>query len=90
MDAIQGTLDGIQYNIWAMKHEGYTLKMMVMGGKLVADDLCRATIHTWMEGRVEIVKEFVYALPFDCHFWYCHAVDGHNNLHHSLPGRIDG
>jgi hypothetical protein len=47
-----------------MKDEGNTTKMMAMGGELVADDLCRATIHKWMEGRVETVKEFVYELPF--------------------------
>jgi hypothetical protein len=41
---------------------------MLTGGKLVADDSCRTTICKWMESGVEVLKEFVYALPFDWHF----------------------
>jgi hypothetical protein len=67
-DVIQCILDGIQYNIWAMKDAGYTTKMMAAGGKLVADDSCRTTIYKWMESGVQVVKEFVYALPFNWHF----------------------
>ena len=57
--------------------------MMATGGKLVADDSCKTTICKWMESGLEVVKEFVYTLPFDRHFRYRHAVDDHNNLCHS-------
>ncbi len=88
-DAIQGNLDGILYNIWAMKDAGYTMKMMATGGKLVADDSCKTTTRKWVESGLKVVKEFVYTLPFDWHFGYHHDIDDHNNLCHSLPSWED-
>ena len=49
----------------------------------------RSTIRRWVENGVEVVKEFVYKLPFDWHFRYRHAVDDHNNLRHGLPSIED-
>ena len=36
-----------------------------------------------------VSRRFHYTCPFDWHFWYCHAVDDHNNLRHSLPSIED-
>ena len=38
-----------------------------------------------MEDDDELVKGFLYALPFGWHFCNCHAVDDHNNVQHWLP-----
>ena len=79
-DVIQGTLDGIQQNIWAMMAVGYTMKMMTTGSNLVTDDSCKTTNYKWIESLVEAVDEFIYPLPLDVNFQYWHAVDDHNNL----------
>ena len=85
VDAIQGSEGRVTYNLWIMKEPDYTMKMMVTSGS----QTCRSTIRRWMEGGVEMTKEFAYTLPFytlpfDHHFWYRHAVNDHNNLRHSL------
>ncbi len=88
-EAIQGSLDGIIYNLWMMKEPDYIMKMMATGGNLIADQTCCSTNRCWMTGGEENVKEFWYKLPFDYHFHYCHAVDNHNNLCHVLPSLED-
>ena len=61
------------------------MKMMATVGKLIANSTCRRTIHHWIEDGVKAVTKFAYKLPFDWHFCYCHTIDDHNNLPHSLP-----
>ncbi len=80
VDAIQGSMEGVLYNLWAMKEPDYVMKMMATGGSLIADDSCRSTSCRWIEGGVQTTKESTYTLPFDNRFRYHHAVDDHNNL----------
>ena len=42
-EAIQGTQDGVTYNIWMMKEPDYVMKMMATGGNLIADQSCHST-----------------------------------------------
>ena len=88
-DTIQGSLDGIQCNVWAIKDVGYTMKMMATGGNIVSGDSCGTTIWKLMVGNVEMMKEFIYPLQFDLHYWYRHVVDNHNNCHYSLSSWED-
>jgi hypothetical protein len=37
------------------------------------------------KGGVKMMRTFQFPLPYDWHYKYCHAVDNHNNLRHSLP-----
>ena len=91
VDAIQGSSEGIVYNLWAMKEPDYVMKMMATGGSLTANDSCHTTSRSWIEGGVPKCKDFTHTQPFDHHFRYPHAVDDHNNLRHSLPfGRTLG
>jgi hypothetical protein len=83
--AISGVLDGVSYNFWMMREPDYIMSMMATGGRLLADETCKQTKRSWLENGVQRVKEFVYALPFDWHFRYRHAVDDHNNLRHAVP-----
>ena len=85
VDAVQGSQGSVRYNLWTMKELDYTLKMMATSGSLMANETCRSTTRRWLEGGAEKTKEFVYTVPLDHHFHYHHAVDDHNNLHHSLP-----
>ena len=43
VDAVQGCIDGVTYNLWAMKEPDYTMKMMATSGSLMADETCRTT-----------------------------------------------
>ena len=87
--AIEGTLDEVKYNLWCMKEPDYTMTIMATGGRLLSDESCKSTVRRWLEDGVETVKNFAYALPFDWHFRYRHAVDDHNNLRHALPSIED-
>ena len=89
VDAVQGCIDGVTYNLWVMKEPDYTMKMMATSGSLMADETCRTTSRHWVENGEEKTKEFSYILHFDHHFRYRHAVDDHNNLRHSLPSWED-
>jgi hypothetical protein len=73
----------------AMKEPDYVMKIMATGGSLMANDSCRTTSRSWIEGGVPKCKDFTYTQPFDHHFRYRHAVDDHNNLRHSLPSWED-
>lgn len=75
-DALQGTLDGFNYTIFAMKEPDYTMKMMsTYGGLIIADDQ-PDTFRTIDGGNIS----FKYAEPFANHYFARHAVDDHNNL----------
>lgn len=89
VDVIQGNADGVTYNLWTMKEPDYVMKMMATSGILIAEESSRSTSRQWIEDGVQKRKEFSYKLPFDHHFRYCHAVDDHNNLRHSLPSWMD-
>jgi hypothetical protein len=89
VDAVQGSQDGVTYNLWTMKELDYTMEMMATSGSLMADETCRLTTRRWMECGAEKTKEFAYTLPFDHHFRYRHAVDDHNNLRPSSPSWED-
>mmetsp|Transcript_19630 Transcript_19630/g.42045 ORF Transcript_19630/g.42045 Transcript_19630/m.42045 type:complete len:293 (+) Transcript_19630:2219-3097(+) len=82
---VQGVQDSITYNLWGMKEPNYVMKVMVTGGSLLSNNSCKEAVHKWVEDGVKVVKKFRYALPFNWHFRYCHAVDDHNNLHHHTP-----
>jgi hypothetical protein len=86
---ISGTMDGIPYNLWAMKEPDYIMKMLACGGMLQALDSCKETVRHWMEDGVKVVQRFWYMCPFDWHFRYRHAVDDHNNLRHVMPSIED-
>jgi len=88
-NAVTGRLDGIDYNIWAMKEPDYVMKMMTSGGPLLSNDSCKEASRTWVEDGIEMSRRFRYACPFDWHFKYRHAVDDHNNLRHALPSVED-
>ena len=84
-DAIQVTVDDGIYNLWGLKEPNYVMRMMDIGGHLLADDACKETVIIWKENREDVVKNFKHTLQFDWDFRYCHAVDDHNNLRHALP-----
>ena len=45
-DVIQGTMDGVIYNLWGMKEPDYVMRMMATGGALLLDDTCQTTMRT--------------------------------------------
>ena len=87
--AVSGHMDGVSYNFWCMKEPNYIMSCMATGGRLLSDATCKVATRSWVENGVNIVKSFAYALPFDWHFRYRHAVDDHNNLRHALPSIED-
>jgi hypothetical protein len=88
-NAFMGMLDGIDYNIWAMKEPNYVMKMMSCSGPLQSDENCKEAKRTWIEDGVEVARRFCYPCPVDWHFKFRHAVDDHNNLRHTLPSIED-
>ena len=55
-NAISGTMDGVPYNLWAMKEPDYVMKMMACGGLLQALDLCKETVRKWKENGLKVVR----------------------------------
>ena len=45
--AIQGTVNGVIYNLWGMKEPNYVMRMMATGGRLLADETCKETDIRW-------------------------------------------
>lgn len=82
--AVEGSLDGVHYNVWCMKEPDYTMKIMGTASGLFSTD---DNVHrrTWNEGGEAHTANFTYAEPFYLHFKYRHAVDDHNNLRHATP-----
>ena len=85
MDAIQGTVDDVIYNLWEMKEPNYVMRMMATGGHLLVGDTCKDTVRIWKKNGEDVVKKFKCKLPFDWHYRYRHVVYDHNNCRHSLP-----
>lgn len=48
VDAMQGSTDGVVYNLWAMKELVYVMKMMATRSSLIADESCYSTSHRWI------------------------------------------
>jgi hypothetical protein len=83
--AILGLLNGVKYFLWGLKEPSYMMKMMAMGGPLIANKTCKDQRRRFTKDGVEVSRTFQFPLPYDWHYKYRHAVDNHNNLHHSLP-----
>jgi hypothetical protein len=83
--AISGVLDGVKYFLWGLQEPLYVMKMMAMGGPLIANESCKPQRWRFTEDGVEVLRTFQFPLPYDSHYKYRHAVNNHNNLHHSLP-----
>ncbi len=56
--AISGTLDSEEYFLWGLKEPNYVMKMMAMGGPLLANESCGEQKRRWMEGGVEVAQRF--------------------------------
>jgi hypothetical protein len=83
-DSLPGTLDGIPYDLFALKDSGYTMKIMSTYGSLLVMDGQRDSIRNYKNAAGEnVTKKFKYTEPFANHFLYRHCVDDHNNLRHS-------
>jgi hypothetical protein len=83
-DAVEGSLDDTQYNVWCMREPDYTMKIMgTASGLFSVDD--RLHTRTWKEAGETKTASFHYPEPFFLHFKYRHAVDDHNNLRHAVP-----
>jgi hypothetical protein len=61
------------------------MKMMATGGPLIANKTCKDQWRRFTKDGVEVSHTFQFPLLYDWHYKYRHAVDDHNNLHHSLP-----
>ncbi len=44
VNAVQGTIEGMPYNLWTMKEPDYIMKIMATSGSLIAGETCRSTI----------------------------------------------
>jgi hypothetical protein len=56
--AISGKLDSEKYFLWGLKEPSYVMKMMAMGGLLLANESCGKQKQRWTEGGVETVWTF--------------------------------
>jgi hypothetical protein len=79
--AVEGELDGVRYNIWAMKDAGYVTKIMGTASGLIYN--CDRQRSRSLEGNV--TARFKYTEPYQLHYDYRHLVDDHNNLRHAVP-----
>ena len=46
-DAIQGTVDGVIYNLWGMKEPDYAMRMMDTGVRILTDETCKEIVIRW-------------------------------------------
>jgi hypothetical protein len=56
--AISGTLNSEEKFLWGLKEPSSVMKMMAMGGLLLANESCEEQKQRWMEGRVEVAQRF--------------------------------
>jgi hypothetical protein len=83
VNALNGTLDGVPYNIMCMKDVDYTMKLMsTLYGLTLPTEAASNQFRSYYEDANgnKATKEFKYTECFDNHFLYRHAVDDHNNL----------
>ncbi len=83
IDEISRILDGIKYNIWCIKELEYCMSIMATGGVFCSAE-GKEIKRFWKENGTQKTTTFKYAKPFEYHFWYRHAMDGHNNLGHAM------
>ena len=84
-DSLRGTLDGVPYDLFALKEPDYIMKLMSTYGGLTIPSHQRESKRIWEENGENRRTTFQYTEPFANHFNYRHAVDDHNNLRHGLP-----
>jgi hypothetical protein len=79
--AVEEEVDGIHYNIWAIKDAGYITKIMgtALGLMYPLDRECSRSL----EGGT--TAQFKYTEPNELHYNYRDLVDDHNNLRHAVP-----
>jgi hypothetical protein len=83
-NSLAGVLEGVPYDLFAMKDSGYTMKIMSTYGSLLVKDGQKDSIRNYKNAEgVNVTKKFKYTEPFANHFLYRHCVDDHNNLRHS-------
>eukprot|EP00804_Cyclotella_cryptica_P018793 CCRYP_021187-RA/>CCRYP_021187-RA protein AED:0.33 eAED:0.33 QI:0/0/0/1/0/0/2/0/393 len=79
--AVEGTHDGVRYNIWVMKDAGYVTKIMGTASGLFYPE---ERMHTRrLEGGE--TASFRYTEPYYLHFKYGHLIDDHNAKRHTVP-----
>ena len=76
-DSLPGKMDGVSFDIFAMKEPDYLMQIMSTYGtnERVGADKTRNYLFDGEERR----KEFQYPEVVHNHFKYRHAVDDHNN-----------
>ena len=90
VDAINGKLDNISYNLFMMKEPDFTMKMMTTYGALNPYSYERDSKRYLKDsdGNTTITT-FKYTEPYSNHYRFRHSIDDHNNLRHQLPS-IEG
>ena len=85
-EALTGVLDGVKYKIMCLKEPDYNMKLMSTYGAVINNVNYRPNHRTYKdESGMTKSTTFYYTQVFANHFLFCHAVDDHNNLHHSVP-----
>jgi len=80
-DALGGTLDGIDFDVFTMREPDYTMMLMSTYGTTTR--LGDEKIRCWFQGDEKLVKTFQYPEVVHNHFQYRHIVDDHNAKRHS-------
>ena len=80
VNSVGGSLDGVKYNIWAMKDAGYVAKIMGTASGLIYRE--ERQHYREVDGRR---VQFKYTEPFSLHYAYRHLIDDHNNKRHAVP-----
>ena len=75
-----GILDGIEFDIYALKEPDYTLMMMSTYGSLIIKDGQRDSVR--MDPSRNTTTRFKYTEVIGNHFSYRGAVDDHNAKRH--------
>ena len=52
---------------------------------MIVNESCEEQKCWFKEDGVDVTCTFQFPLPYNWHYKYRHAIDDHNNLHHSLP-----
>ena len=89
-DVAAGLLEGVKYNIFALREEDYVMKMMATYGTLNPNpnqEEVTCCVEN-ADGTLSVIN-FKYYQPISNHFLYRHAVNNHNNLQHVSPS-IEG
>jgi hypothetical protein len=57
--AISGKLDDEEYFLWGLKEPSYVMKMMAMGGPLLANESWGEKKRRWIEGGLRVFGRFI-------------------------------